>query len=404
MLQSDIVIVGAGLLGSSVAMHLAQRGAKSVLVVDLDLEGVFSSSELNAGGVRATWNNPVNAAISKVSIDYYASVASEVGFRQKGYFWMYSEQEWQQAREALRSNLNLKDMGIEYLKPSEITQRFAFIDKTADLGGATFSPRDGLLNANLLKQHYRERAKAQGVRFANRIWVHHVEFPAGKNIELNAWQWPDHLEQEELKRILTSKDVSGAKAIKIQAGVLINCSGAWARRFAACMGTECMSSAIRRQVSLFECKGVDLTPYGMFVDPTGVYFHPEANYILGGYATPNEPPGYNFEYEGEQFFEQYIWPGLYNRSTKFENLKHLTGWAGLYEVSPDKSGIVGLVPGFKNVYEAHSFSGRGAMQSYGAGLGLSALILKGKYQELDLSELSGSRFAQGQSVRESMLI
>ena len=143
-------------------MHLAQKGAKSVVVVDLDLDGVFSSSELNAGGVRATWNNPVNARISRVSIDYYATVAKEIGFHQKGYFWMFGQDEWAQASATLRNNPNLKDARIEYLAPAEITQRFPFIDKTDDLGGATFSPLDGLLNANLLKMHFREKARAAG--------------------------------------------------------------------------------------------------------------------------------------------------------------------------------------------------------------------------------------------------
>src|SRR5689334_15326008 len=114
--EADIVIVGAGLLGSSVAMHLAQQGAKSIAVVDLDLDGVFSSSELNAGGVRATWNHPVNAAISKISIDYYSKIYEEVGFRQNGYFWMYSKDRWAQAFSALKSNPNLKNLGIEYLE------------------------------------------------------------------------------------------------------------------------------------------------------------------------------------------------------------------------------------------------------------------------------------------------
>jgi sarcosine oxidase subunit beta len=142
----------------------------------------------------------------------------------------------------------------------------------------------------------------------------------------------------------------------------------------------------------------------MFVDSSGVYFPPEANYILGGYATPEEPAGYNFEYDGETFFESSIWPALYERSSLFENLKHITGWAGLYEISPDNSGIVGRVAGLKNVFEAHSFSGRGAMQSYGAGLALSELIRKNEYKSIDLSSLDGARFENGQKIIEGMLI
>lgn len=406
-IKKDVVVVGAGLLGSSVALHLAGSSSRSISVVDLDLEGVFSSSELNAGGVRATWNNPVNAAISRISIDYYAKHAEEVGFRQRGYFWMFSKANWSKASGLLKANKNLQDLGVQYLSPTEVTQKFPFIDKTEDMGGATFSPKDGLLNPNLLKLHYRKMAKHKGVEFHDRIWVHHVDFPQDGTVELKAWVWPQQMSHDEIKKVLTQsqdKIPEHAEALVIKTKTLVNCSGAWAKRFAQCMGTTCESSALRRQVSIFECREVDLTPFGMFVDCSGVYFHTEANYILGGYATPEEAEGYNFEYDGESFFEQHIWPALYERSTKFESLKHITGWAGLYEVSPDKSAIVGQVPGFKNVFEAHSFSGRGAMQSFGAGLGLSELILKGQFDSLDLSSLTGARFAEGHLLSEGLLI
>ena len=61
----DVLIVGAGVMGSSLAMHLAQRGGGRIGVVDLDLEGTVSSSELNAGGVRATWNQPIKHLCAK---------------------------------------------------------------------------------------------------------------------------------------------------------------------------------------------------------------------------------------------------------------------------------------------------------------------------------------------------
>jgi len=85
-----------------------------------------------------------------------------------------------------------------------------------------------------------------------------------------------------------------------------------------------------------------------------------------------------------------------------ERLRHVTGWAGLYEVSPDRSAILGqAVP---HVYEAHSFSGRGVMQSFGAGQALSDLIAFGKYDRLDASALSRSRFDSGEQVFEALHI
>ena len=104
-----------------------------------------------------------------------------------------------------------------------------------------------------------------------------------------------------------------------------------------------------------------------------------------------------------------IWPALYERSSAFERLKHITGWAGLYEVSPDESAIIGKVEtgqpaGKDSVFEAHSFSGHGVMHSYSAGLALAELILRGQYQTMDIGQLSARRFETGQLVREKLVI
>src|SRR5260370_38396173 len=80
----DVVVIGAGVVGSSVAMGLAERGLKA-LAVDIDLSGRLSSSEKNAGGVRATWWQRVNIGLCRASTEYYQRVHAEVGFRQKAY-------------------------------------------------------------------------------------------------------------------------------------------------------------------------------------------------------------------------------------------------------------------------------------------------------------------------------
>src|SRR5258708_33048151 len=123
----------------------------------------------------------------------------------------------------------------------------------------------------------------------------------------------------------------------------------------------------------------------MIVDPSGVYFHNEGPHILAGYSPPEEPPGYHFNYDGEPFFQNEIWPRLFARMSSMERLRHVTGWAGLYEVSPDRSAIVGLA--MERVFEAHSFSGRGVMQSYGAGEALAELIATANYGALHASSL-----------------
>ncbi len=412
-IRCQTVIVGGGLVGSSLAMNLARQGHQDIVVLDLDMAGGLSSSELNAGGVRATWHHPVNASLARVSIDYFEGVRDEIGFLQRGYFWMYNKAEWLKASARLKANSNLKSLGIEYISPAEISKRHPFIDRTEDLGGATFSPKDGLINPNLLKLHYREQARNGGVKFLDRHWVYAVENLDGDEKNLQAWLFPQGLNEDAVKEILVFADGAsfqeralglGAKILNIKARNVVNCSGPWAKRFARAIGQDSPCYAVRRQVCFFESRDVSLHEQGMFVDSSGVYFHAEGDSILSGFATPGETPGYNYEYDGESFFNDYIWSALYNRSSKLENLKHVTGWAGLYEVSPDHSAVIGAVKPFRGIYEAHSFSGRGAMQSYAAGLALAELMIHGKSSSVKIDGLDGGRFTRGERVTEDLLI
>ena len=144
--------------------------------------------------------------------------------------------------------------------------------------------------------------------------------------------------------------------------------------------------------------------HGLIIDTSKVYFHPESDNILAGYAEPMEPMGKNFSYGGIAFFEEKIWAPLYERSSKFSHLKHITGWAGLYSVTPDSTAVLGKLSGSKNIYESYGYSGRGAMQSYAAGRGLAELIAFGSFQSLDLRCLNGQRFQKKKFLQEDILI
>ncbi|MGZ3696214.1 MAG: NAD(P)/FAD-dependent oxidoreductase, partial [Bdellovibrionota bacterium] len=192
--------------------------------------------------------------------------------------------------------------------------------------------------------------------------------------------------------------------VKVTGKRVVNAAGPWAARLAKLIGYDTPAFAMRRQVSIFDVRDFDFSHYGMIIDTSGVYFHPEATNILGGYAEPTEAKGWNLNYDGEEFFQEKIWMPLYNRSSKFEQIKHLTGWGGLYEYTPDKTAVLGKVEGFSNVFENHGYSGRGAMQSYAGGRGLAELLHKGKFETLDLSILTGDRFRTGALVSEGLLI
>ncbi len=383
-------------------MGLAERGLKP-LVVDLDLTGRLSSSEKNAGGVRATWWQPVNIRLCRESIRYYETIAGEIGFRQRGYLWLYDAETWPKAVEHIALQRELGHP-IETLTAQEVNRRVPEIDRLDGIAGATFSPRDGLINSNLLKEHYRARSREHGAAYLDRTFA--IAIDAGADaVRVQCWQAEDRVPDETLVRLLT-QDRPGAPEpghlIELRAGAIAITGGAWSGNALRLAGLENLSEPIRRQICLVDSRTVDLARYGMIVDTSGLYFHSEGQHILAGYSPPDEPPGYHFNYDGEAFSMNEIWPRLYARMSGCERLRHVTGWAGLYEVSPDRSAILGAAA--PRIFEAHSFSGRGVMQSYGAGQALAELIAFGRFDRFDAAALDRRRFAEHHLVWEELHI
>lgn len=403
----DTLIVGAGLLGSSTAYHLAKLGAKNIAVIDADLAGRLSSSELNAGGARATWDQDINVQLAHDSIEFLRENRELTGYRDCGYLWMCRPETWATAQRRVKLLQEKHGIGAEVWSVQKLREHAPFLDKTDDLAGATFSAIDGLFNPNLLKNHLRDEAKKLGVEFLEGHRVKAIARPKADHIDVTCELIPPKNEAE-LKDFFESDPATLQKAagntVTITGKKIVNAAGPWAARMAKLLGYETPVYALRRQVSIFDVRGFDMSHYGMMIDPSGVYFHPEATNILGGYADHDEKPGWNLSYDGESWFQEKIWAPLFERSTKFEELKHLTGWGGLYEVSPDQMGVLGAVEGMPNVFENHGYSGRGAMQSYAAGRGLAELMHTGRFQTLDLSGMSGERFRTGKLLPEGLLI
>ena len=408
-----MLIVGGGIVGTALAFALAERGVTDVVVVDLDLAGVYASSELNAGGARATWWQPVNVESCRVTLDFFRTHAGEFGFRERGYLWLFEDEAlFAKAREK-RALQNAAGLGVELLAPGAVSDRFPILDRGLEhVVGATFSPRDGLVNPNAVRAWFRREARARGVVFRDRDYVMgvHTERVAGRGGSLRRVTAVDVVRVARggagdpsgvLREILTThriprEVVAGEERIACE--VMVNCLGAWSALLMAKLGLPEVTQPVRRQIALVDVHRQDLAPgvaldaLGMIVLASGLYFHPEGPHVLAGFSTPDEAPGYDFDYDGRDFFEGEIWPRLAARASSFERCGHVRGWAGLYDVTPDRSGIAGSVRDFANLFEAHSFTGRGVMQSHGIARGMAALIATGRFAELDLSALTRERF------------
>jgi FAD-dependent oxidoreductase domain-containing protein 1 len=395
------LIVGAGLAGSVTAMHLAELGEDGVVVVDPDLAGARSSSELNAGGVRATWWQPVNVELCAATIDFFARHAEEFGFRENGYLWLHGPERFAEALDHLEMQ-NGFGREVEALTPADVSRRWPFIDQLDGVAGATFSPRDGLVSPNAVKEHYRARARDAGVRFVDRRMVIAVERNGGRveRVELSA------LDGEGAAAAALEGEAPEGPRERIACERIVNAAGPWAVRVADLLGAPVPCRAVPRELSLAASREVDLSRYGMIVDTSDCYFHAESGgMILAGYSPPGDPPGYDFTHEGAAFFEREIWPRLAARVSAFDRLGYAGGWTGLYELSPDNSALIGAVDGLDNAYEIHSFSGRGVMESWAAGLCLAELIAMGGLRTFpSAAALSGARFRGGALQPEDLHI
>jgi FAD-dependent oxidoreductase domain-containing protein 1 len=389
--EFDFLLVGGGILGSSCSMALAkglgQTGRPvNIGVIDLDLEGEHSSTLKNAGGVRATWRNRANIELCKFSIDFYRTIKNDIQFREFGYYWMHDEESWLE----INSNYPLyREYGldVELLPRGKISAILPFVDNLEGIAGLSISRKAGLIDHYSLREHYRREARNMGVQFIDRVYVKDIVVKDEIVTEVIAYDLKKLFyagvdSSEIVKEILVKgfhrpyQDLTTFKC-----GTLINTSGAWSPTISRLYGlTDDRIRPRRRQMILISSRDVDLAKYGMIIDTSDIYFHKEGDNILAGYSNMDEPYGYNFEFsfggmdETSQFVK-YIWEPLSKRISKFENVKHLRGWAGVYAETPDRSGYLGRVSGLKNAYECVAHTGRGLMISYGAGVALSDLIL-----------------------------
>lgn len=405
----DILILGAGILGSSCAWHLSNKPSLEITVVDLDLAGSFSSSELNAGGVRATWWHPLNMQLSRDSIRFYESIAQEVQFFQKGYLFLYSPAKWKiaLAKKSLYEQLKIP---VHYHDPGDISKLVPEFENLKGVAGATFSSKDGLIDPHLLREYYRLSAKQQGVHFLDRLYVKKIHAAQHRIAEVETWRAESPLNDSSLRSILTQHHVDESIAGQIEIfrpKILLNCTGAWLPLTSAHYDRPLPIQAVRRQISLFSSHEENLENRGMIVDASGLYLHSEgshSNLILAGYSNRDEKSGYNFNYDGETFFNRKIWLRLYRRANRqhFTAVKHIRGWSGLYAVSPDRTGILGKVKGFENLYELGAATGRGVMQSFALGKAMAELILDDRFSTIDASPLSPKRFENGAFLPENL--
>ncbi len=385
MQTADIVIIGAGIVGSSIAYHLTAAGCRNVLVIERESSTGKGSTGKSMGGVRAQFSTPVSIQMSLYSIPFYASFEERLGFpcdyRPQGYlFCATSEHHMAYLRANYSQQVKMGLKKARLVTGDEIRGMFPQL-RGGDIVGGSFCSTDGFVDPYSAMTGFMTWACDHGVT----LW---------KSTLITGIQ----------------RDANGIAGIETSRGPVttrkvVNCAGAWAASVAALVGIELPVQPLRRM--LVPSEPFDDFPHTapMIVDMSnGFHFRPEARGFLLAWNDPEETPGFKTEFD-PAFIEKILTRAA-DRVPSFANLpiNPKRAWAGLYEMTPDHHPILGEAPGVPGFFLANGFSGHGVMHAPATGKILSDLILTGKTDLIDASLLGLSRFAEGKLIHETAVL
>ena len=369
---AEVLIIGAGIIGISVAYHLAIRGCTDVLILEKAETPITGSTAFSAGGVRHQFAREVNILLSKYSIERLKHFSVEVGgqadLRQTGYLFLVNKEDtWAQFQEQVRLQRSL-GVQVELLDPRDVLD-YVPGTRLDDIVGATFGAEDGFCDPYGIASGYLKRAREMGVR-----------------VELSAPVTGAHLSGN---RFVTVETPDGP----VSGEYVVNASGAWSGQVASLFGVDLPVKPYRRNAFMTEefPKFPDPIPLTFDVE-TGFWMRKEQDSILFGMANPADPAGENLNVDWE-WLPEVLDAGI-SRFPLLEEarLAKKQCWAGLYEISPDHMPILGRHPEVSNYLHASGFSGHGVMHSPAAGMLIAEEILDGRAHSINIDELRITRF------------
>lgn len=373
----EVAIIGAGVIGTSVAYHLGVLGCRKVLVLDRAPRSGEGSTGKATGGFRCQFSTEVNIRLSLLAreklLRFQEEVGIDPGYRPYGYLFVATTPE---QMETLRHALALqRTVGVSVVQEVSVNaiRQLNPALFTDDLVGGTFCEWDGFLRPMNLLQGYLEASQRAGVEY---------RYGVG---EVQVWR-----EGNRVRGVLVRDE-------RISAGVVVNAGGAWAGVVAQQAGVALPVFPLKRQVGVtLPFDGLPET-MPMSIDVSdGFHLRVRDGRVLLLY-----PHGLEEEQTFEARFEPEWLAKVYHRACQRvpclskATLDPEASWAGLYEMSPDKHVIVGEAPELQGFYLVNGSSGHGVMHAPALGELVARLIL-GQPLPIDIHPLRPTRFAEGQ--------
>lgn len=375
--SADFIIIGGGVMGASIAYHLAKCGQKRILL--LEKEEFFGQGATGrcAGGIRYQFATEVNIRLSMESLPmlerFEDEIGQAIGYNPCGYLFLITNFKDQQV---FKQNVALqRKLGVDtiWLDGDEIRKILPDM-KLDDIICGTIHYKDGIADPNSVVMGYIQAGQALGVNAHTGIEVTGIE-----------------VDSNRIRGVQT-------KTGYIKTGTVINAAGPWSGLVGEMAGVNVPITPLRRQM-LTTTPLTDIpTDFPFVIDfAQSLYFHREGEGLLTGMSNPNEKVGFNQTVDSE--WELVHLEAAVKRLPLLAKAGLASHWAGLYEITPDAHPIYGETP-VEGFYVCAGFSGHGFMHGPISGKIMAEILLEGKARTVDVSMLELRRFDEGRLIKE----
>ncbi|MBI2153161.1 MAG: FAD-binding oxidoreductase [Candidatus Rokubacteria bacterium] len=375
MATADVIVVGGGVIGGSIAYHLLARDPRlKVILLEKEAEVGTGATSKATGGVRHQFSTETNIRLTQLSYPYFADAERVLGrsvdFIPHGYLFVTTEPG---TFEQLKKNVALqrrRGVRSRLIDPREMKAMLSQL-VVDDLLGGTFCPDDGSADPYGLLQGFLALARERGLRVLTSEPVVSVS-----------------REGERVVGVETPRD-------RYRAPVVVNAAGPYADRVGALVGVAIPSKPYRRQVLVTDPLPDFPEVFPLIVDlDTGWYVHRQGkSAVLMGGTDKDEHPGYDTTVDWEAF--DLVFKAAGKRVPPLADAKVMRAYAGVRDLTPDYHGILCAARDPQGFYIACGFSGHGFMHSPAIGLLMAELILDGRATSMDIGGLSLERFKAG---------
>ena len=378
---ADVIVIGAGIMGASTAYHLARLGMKRVVVLERD-SVCSGSTALASGGIRHQYANRLGIELTTHSIVTYERFEEEFGvdpnFRQHGYLILIGTED--ELAVARRSVALQKSLGVDVeLLDAAATQRLCPYLRTDDLLGATYTPRDGYADPYLCATAIAARARELGVVIKQQHEV--LDFSRRGD------------------RVTGVTTAAGT----FEAPIIVIATGAWSGVVGELAKVDIPVRPHRRHKFMTAPFAADRIPAGtpFIIDPHRNFsLRREGVGLLLGHGNRHEPD--SFDTSIDRSLEPRVIERAIHRAPVLADAALMRAYAGLYEMTPDQTGIVSAVPGVDGLHVIAGFSGHGFMHGPIAGQLMAEMLVHGCAVTMDASPLDLGRFARGEAHVEPL--